>query len=177
MNAPPEHFSEHKKFREAKLLQPENILKQKTGSGGIDPALIEKGQEAINNNTIHFKPIGLTLIKKISASVENLAANKIAAEEGLEAIIQPAMQLKAEGTMFKYPSISEAGNILVNFLETVPVPDAKVIEVVKAHIQVFEALLQHEIKEADSAACQNMCQALIDACTRYHKQIGLTQPL
>ena len=39
-------LSGHKRYREAKFIEPENVIKKKSGAGGINPELLHKAQEA-----------------------------------------------------------------------------------------------------------------------------------
>src|SRR5689334_18011463 len=111
------------KIRRAELISPPNYLKEKVGSGGIDENLLTKAQALLEDNTVDFKPIADMLIDVLTEAVQNTRAGVLTGENAIEAIIYPAMQLKAQGGMFHYPLVTELSNILVNFLETVNAPD------------------------------------------------------
>jgi hypothetical protein len=164
-----ESFQEQKKVRRAELLTPPNRLKEKVGSGGIDENVIHKAQALLENNTVDFKPIAAMLMELLSEAITDAKNGNVKGEAAIEAMIYPAMQLKAQGTMFHYPLITEISNILVNFLETVTLIDKDVLDLVVAHKMSINAVLASEIKGDGGKVGKDLRDALMDACNRYYK--------
>ena len=155
-----------KKTDKAEMVVPPNRLKEKVGSGGFDEKAIVKAQDQIKNNTVDFQPIAAELM----AQLEKALTGAVKSDVVLREIMAPAMQLKAQGSMFHYPLVSEISNILVNFLETVTDIDADVIEIITAHKTSIIAALSGKIREQDRANVgKELCSALLDSCERYAK--------
>lgn len=163
-------FESQKKLRKAAIMVPQNFLKKKVGSGGIDEAVLLKAQTAIENNTIDFKPIGMALLDLLEESIKN--ADVSLGEPAIEAIIYPAMQLKAQGTMFHYALVTDISNILVNFLETVEAADKDVLEVVIGHKKALYAVLNGSMQGDGGALGRALHEELMGACNRYYKTRG-----
>jgi len=162
-------FEGQKKIRKAELISLPNRLKEKVGSGGLDETVLAKAQELLENNTIDFKPMAAMLMDVLNETITDAKAGTIKGEAAIEALIYPAMQLKAQGGMFHYPLISEISNILVNFLETVNDTDKDVLDIVVAHKMSMNAVLASQIKGDGGKVGRELRDALLDACARYYK--------
>src|SRR5688572_10224975 len=90
-------FQDQKKFRNAELLTPPNRLKEKVGSGGIDEAVLVKAQELLENNTVDFRPISLMLVDVLHETIADAKSGAIKGEDAINAMLYPAMQMKAQG--------------------------------------------------------------------------------
>jgi hypothetical protein len=159
-----------RKYRRAELISPPNRLKSVVGSGGIDPRLISKAQELLTDNKVDFSPDALVLIDELNTAIQQARAGTISGEDALERIIYPAMQLKAQGSMFHYNLITDICNILINFLETVQSLDDNVMSIVMAHKMSITAVLSGNIKGDGGKIGKELRDELMDACNRYYKK-------
>ena len=162
-------FPEQQKLRHAELISPPNRLKEKVGSGGIDETVVNKAQELLERNTIDFEPIANMMLDLLADAINDAKAGNIKGEEAIETMLYPAMQMKAQGTMFHYPLISDISHILVNFLETVNTMNRDVIDIVVAHKMSIKAVLASHLKGDGGKTGKELREALMDACTRYYK--------
>lgn len=162
-------ITEVPKRRKAELIKPPHTIKQKVGSGGIDPRLIEKAQNTIDNNDIDFIPIGQQLVDEMESAIANTRNGLLKGEAAIEAIIYPAMQMKAQGAMLQYALVTDISDILVNFLETVSSPDNDVLDVADAHKKTLQLVIVKQMKDNKNAVAAQLRQALVDACNRYYK--------
>jgi hypothetical protein len=165
-----EESQTQKKAQAAEMVVPPNKLKEKVGSGGFDEKAITKAQDQIKNNTVDFQPIAATLMTQMEKAIADARSGAAKGTAAMREILAPAMQLKAQGTMFHYPLVTEISNILVNFLETVTDIDADVLEIITAHKTSLTAVLSGKIKEADKGKVgKELCFALLNTCERYAK--------
>jgi hypothetical protein len=164
-------FRDQPKLRTARIVTPLNVLKQKIGSGGIDAATLAKAEQVLENNTIDFKPIAKELLAELDASIESARKNqKMKDEAYIEAIIYPAAQFLALGTLFHYPLISDISDNLINFLETVvPPPTQETLEIVIAHRMAIFAALHNNMMGRNPPQGAELKRQLTDACQRYYK--------
>lgn len=162
-------FPDQKKRRKAQLVTPPNLLKQKAGSGGFDPATLAKAQSALEDNKVDFKPIAVTLVNLLSERVENVKAGALKDEAAIEALLFPVMQLRAQGSMFRYPLITEISDILINFLEAVSDTDNDALDIVTAHKASLNVVLSNQMTGESGALGKSLCSELREACNRYYK--------
>jgi hypothetical protein len=162
-------FPQQPRVRDAELISPPNRLKEKVGSGGLDDAVVNKAQELLERNTIDFEPLANMMVDLLTEAVADAKAGTVKGEEAIETMLYPAMQLKAQGTMFHYPLITDISHILVNFLETVTRMDRDVIDIVIAHKMSIKAVLASHLKGDGGKTGKELREALMDACTRYYK--------
>lgn len=162
-------FPGQNKVRHAELISPPNRLKEKVGSGGIDEAVLYKAQELLERNTIDFEPLANMLMDLLAEAIADAKSGALKGEEAIETMIYPAMQMKAQGSMFHYPLITDIAHILVNFLETVTVVDRDVLDIVVAHKMSIKAILASHLKGDGGKTGKELREALMDACGRYYK--------
>lgn len=163
-------FKDQKKIRRAEYITPPNVIKRKVGSGGIDPGLIDKAQQAIEENTVDFKPIATELIAILGKGYQDTVNGTLQGEAAIESMLYPAMQLKAQGAMFHFPLVSEISDILVNFLETVTLPPSEsALEIVDAHKLAIGVVISSNMTGRTSAQGQELKTSLMEACIRYYK--------
>jgi hypothetical protein len=159
-----------KKAQKATMVVPPNQLKEKVGSGGFDEMAVVKAQDQIKNNKVDFRPIAADLLIQMDKAIADAKSGAARDAVAVREIMTPAMELKAQGTLFHYPLVSEISNILVNFLETVTSMDADALEIVAAHKTSINVVLAGRIKEEDKGKVgKELCRALLDSCDRYSK--------
>jgi two-component system, chemotaxis family, chemotaxis protein CheY len=166
-------FKAEKKIRTASLLAPPNILKKKMGSGGVDTKALALAQNFLESNTVDFKPIGAALVNALEEGLQNSKKDGVESETGIELMLYPAAQLKAQGAMFHFPFLTRIADILVTFLETVEVTDRDVFEIVAAHKVAFLYILSNHITGDGGVYGKTLQGELLDACGRYYKTRNL----
>lgn len=162
-------FANEQKVRQAEFIMPPNKLKQKAGSGGLDESILQKAEESLQKNDVDFQPIAEEFLQQIDAYLKEISEGTLTGEPAIEAIIYPAMQLKAQGTMFHFPIATDIANILVNFLETVITMDEKVAEIILAHRRSLTAVLQGKMRDPADPKGAALKTALLETCTKYYK--------
>lgn len=128
-----------------------------------------KAQELLERNTINFEPIANMLIDLLVEAIADVKSGDLKGEDAIEAMIYPAMQLKAQGSMFHYPLVSDISHILVNFLETVEDMDRDVLDIVIAHKMSIKAVLASHLKGDGGKTGKELREALMEACGRYYR--------
>ncbi len=165
-----------KKLRNAELITPPNRLKEKVGSGGIDISILERAQKIIETNTSDFRPTATLLVDLMETELGRIQNGQIKGETAIEALIYPAMQLKAQGAMFHYPLITDLSNIMVGFLEIIQDMNKDAIEIAGAFKMSIRVIIRGQIKGDGGAQGTALKNELKDACMRYfhlyHKDLA-----
>jgi len=151
------------------LLAPPHMIKQKAGSGGIDPKLVQKAQTTIDNADIDFSDIANPLLSQIDTALEQTKAGMLKRHESVEAIIYPAMQLKAHGTMFQYPLVTTLCNTLIDFLDTLTEINSIVVEIILSYQKTLKLILKQKMKGDGGKDGKALRDALEEVCERYSK--------
>src|SRR6185436_4324826 len=97
------HFNQ-KPRRKAEFIKPLNILKSKVGYGGLGDDILSKAQVLLENNTVDFQPLAEMYLANMMRGIEH-AKNPPKETDGealIAGMLYPAMQLKANGGMFRY---------------------------------------------------------------------------
>lgn len=148
---------------------PENHLKKKVGSGGFDPASLTSAQNMIENNTVDFAPLALEMSNELAALLAKARSKDLDETDLMDKIMYPIMQLKAQGGLFHYPSISAISHIVIDFLENIPELDEISIEIAEVYQKSINLIVAMKIKDENSREAKALCQEMDKACNRYYK--------
>lgn len=157
--------------KKAKFITPPNRLKLLAGSGGLPKSVIERAQKVMDEYQVDFAPEAQKLIvhmkdaasKIIEAVNENKPYNK-------EDIINPVMQLKANGGQFKYQLISDVADICLQFLENVEEYNTEALDVVAAHMTTIQIIIKNNLTGDGGKEGEHLVEELHSACTRYFQK-------
>jgi len=103
--------------RKPMFTMPPNALKLKVGDGGIPANLLKMGQSFLENNHVDFTPYAnnfLEQLKKIRATLPPSSQDTASTYAN---ILNITMQLKSNGSMFKYHLLTMVSDVLLRFLE------------------------------------------------------------
>lgn len=165
-------LGEFEKQREAEIIIPPNTLQEKVGMGGIDPVMLQRAEDFLKSNNQDFQPIADTYFDLLDKSIQRILKEEIIGDEAFEALLYPLVQLKAHGTMFKYPIVTEISGMLINFLEVIKSLDKDAADVILAHKMTLQAVLSRQIKTDKDEEGRALTEALKNACMRYFQTYG-----
>jgi hypothetical protein len=156
----------------AELIVPSRKLKEKAGSGGLDPALLAKAQQKLEANTIDFKPIGSHLLRMIDEAVNDINSGKLRGKPAIQRLLYPVMELKAQGAMFHYPLITDISDTLINFLEAMPEVNSNVLTLVSGYKMAATAIFSKNLTGTGGVTGKELRTALSDAYRRFNNNIA-----
>lgn len=149
----------------AQLIITKNRLKEKVGSGGFKAEALAKAQKSLDENTIDFIPIAIPYMEEIRNVIAGYKANPTPTAFGK--LMDPLMQLRAQGAFFKYPSISKLTDVVVDFLDSVEGIDEIILQIVVAYEASANAVLKAKLMDENAPACAALITELTAACNRY----------
>lgn len=163
-------MSEQKKpsSKKARFINPPNKIKQKAGSGGISNNVIERAQYHIETVEIDYEPEAQRHLKEIADIIA-----KLKAAEGLrpvDPLVNPVMQLKASGGMFRYQLVSDVADIALNFIESLRAMNDAALDVVQAHLHTIHIIMNHKLKGDGGKEGFALIKELENACLRYYSK-------
>jgi len=156
-------------FTPGKLVTPENTLKQKVGTGGFNETTLAKAQDNLDKNDIDFRPMATEYVTLLSTGLAGIRSGEVKHDDAIDNVMYPIMQLRAQGSLFKYPSITKISHILIDCLETVTVVDKDVLDIIEGYKKSVQAMIALQIKDENNKAAKELCDALFGACERYEK--------
>lgn len=158
--------------RKAEFIRPPNVLKEKIGSGGLSETILEKAQKLLEDNTQDFQPLGMLYLESLDRGIEHAkeAGSPGDTESAIARMLYPAMQLKANGGMFRYPLVTQIADRLVQFLEVLDGPDIEALEIIMAFHTSLRAVIHGRIAGDGGADGRELVSALDLACTRYFER-------
>lgn len=174
-----QHFNQTPR-RKAEFIEPPNRLKEKVGTGGVTKQILSKAQDLLESVSVDFPTIAEMHLDSMDSSVRYIrqvrsAGKKIGKkkeEELIDKLIQPAMQLKAHGGMFKYELVTHIADNMVHFLEVVHRMDDDAMEIIEAHNTTLRAIVHSQISGSGGQKGKALLDELHEACSRYFNKYG-----
>lgn len=147
----------------------DNNLQMKVGIGALNPKIIKRSQQVIDENNVDFAPIANSFIKQLEATINNYqSGNKNLDSTALE-ITDIVMQIKGNATTFHYQLMGQLANIMLQFLESLKEVDEDAIEIVIACYKTLRLITAKKMRGAGGDLGDALTQELKAACDRYHK--------
>lgn len=136
------------KNKKPKYLKPQNRLKSKVGSGGIDQKYIKEAEEVINNNTIDFGPYALKLLDGIKRAIDSGKENSPdkPSDTFIKTVTPSFMQIKAHGALFHYHLLTDVANNILHFMEHTKVWNADAYKLIEAHYNTMIIITKNAIQ-------------------------------
>lgn len=153
-----------------KLVKPKNKLKTKVGDGGFNDQDLKKAQIVIEKNKIDFEPIARDLFTEIEAILTSIKTKEKKANDCLGILLDALMKLRAQGSLFHYPSITHISDVIVDFLDTEKTINEDVIDILAVYRKTGDAIISLKIKDVKNKTCLTLINELRQACTRYQKK-------
>jgi hypothetical protein len=156
------------KYEHAVSIMPPNTLKQKAGSGGIDPEKLVKAQTALDNNPADFTPLAQKWLAQLDETLQSLKQDGAATGTvAINALLYPLIKLNEQGSLFGFPLITEISEIIIGLLETRPVADKNLLAVVAGHRLAISNVLSLGMKGDGGQPGALLKSSLRDAVSRY----------
>lgn len=149
----------------AKLIMPKNTLKKKVGDGGFKQSDLLKAQRSIEDNDVDFKPIADKYLALIRQALVEYNNDKSIDLHSL--LLDQLMQLRAQGSLFRYSSISAISDTVVDLLDTIKKVDATIIEIVEAYEKSTKVLLLKGVRNSEDMICKAFVTELSNVCKKY----------
>jgi hypothetical protein len=154
----------------ARYYNPPNILRQKVGTGGIEPLRLERAEDFLAKNTIEFRPFARSILEKLDKSIAIARKKDKADRATINTISGPIMEMKASGGMFNYMLVTEIAGVVLNFLENITELNDDGFEIIDVHQKTLEAIIKHNLRGDGGREGRALAQELYDACNRYRKK-------
>jgi hypothetical protein len=159
-----------KQKKEVRFYDPPNVLREKVGTGGFDPVMLERAEEFIDQHQVDFTPTANDILKRLNKAISKAKKAPKADKEIVDSISGPIMELKANGSMFHYALVSEIASVILNFLENVEELNEDGFDIIDVHQKTLEAILASGLTGDGGREGRALAQELYQACQRYKKK-------
>ncbi len=160
--------------KKAKFHTPQNNLRLKAGYGGIDPQVMERAEEYIKTNDLDFTDLAKSILDRLEKAVEAVKRDDHRSKEGINRLVGPVMEMKANGAMFKYGLLTDVADIALDFLENADYLNDDAFNIVDVHCRTFSIIVNNKLKGFGGAQGGVLIKELQEACARYHKKHSKT---
>lgn len=160
-----------------KIIQPENILRQKVGTGGLPPALIRAAQVQMEeiSRKILLPSIVMENLEWQKTVLKNFKANSILAPVALKDVQDAWSLMKGNTASFGFSLAAKIASNLNDFLDTVTVLNADTISIIEVHENAIHAVVKNNVRDKQDPIGQAILDELQRANARYvrkHSIVG-----
>ncbi len=156
--------------KKVKFHTPQNTLRLKAGYGGFDPVVMDRAETFIQTNEVDFTSIANSILERLDKAYEAVQRDNQRSKEGINRLVGPIMELKANGAMFKFSLLSDVANIALDFLEDMHHLNDDGFEIVAIHRRTLRIIVNNQLRGSGGAQGVALLKELNEACTRYHKK-------
>lgn len=131
------------------FIKPENNIKKKVGYGGLNPNVLNRAEDRLQNNNVDFKPVAAEYLTEIDIALQGMSDIKndqAAVKKRLHVMIEPVMQIKAHSAMFKFDLLGMIADSFLRFLENKKVADTKTAALSIEFYKTMKLLVDQNIK-------------------------------
>lgn len=156
--------------KDTQILPPDMTLKNKVGDGGFNDDDIAKAQSAIENNDIDFAPDAEHFLLRLGEALDVMEEQKLDDDVLLDRVLYPVLQLKAQGSLFQYPLITQISDCLVRLLEDTDKVNADLIAIIKSYKQSIHLILNKQISNTENTIGKTLYNEISAVCQRYRQK-------
>lgn len=156
--------------KKAKFHTPQNSLRLKAGYGGVDPKVMDRAEDFIKVNEYDFTDKAKEILERLDKAVEGVKRDDHRSKEGINRMVAPIMELKANGAMFKFALLTDVADIVLDFLENTDYLNDDAFEIVDIHRRTFRIIINSQLRGTGGKQGDILIDELNGACTRYHKK-------
>ncbi|PJK27560.1 hypothetical protein [Minwuia thermotolerans] len=141
---------DEKKPKDHQIIHVPNTLRAKVGSGsGVDPELIRKAQDAIDEMAEEFRVWAEKDIMKVQEMVADTPNQTGDLDKHYDRIFGVVHDLKGQGGTFGYTLLTSVGDNLCHFIDNLSAPSVDDLTVIAPHVEALRAILKHDVRGSD----------------------------
>lgn len=141
---------DEKKTKSHQIIHVPNTLRAKVGSGsGVDPQLIQKAQDAIDEMAEEFRVWAEQDIIRVQELVADTPNHADDLAEHYDKIFGVVHDLKGQGGTFGYTLLTSVGDNLCRFIGHLEEPSMDDLTIIAPHVEALRAILKHNVRGSD----------------------------
>lgn len=149
--------------QDVQIIPPDNKLKQKIGHGGFDVANIKKAEKRLETVRSEFPSIARRELHSINASLLALYDPV----HLLKDIFAAAVDLKSNGGLFSYNTISAIADSLIRFTEKLTTIDEDSLTIIQLHYDALQLVFEQGHDAMTTEQRVEMLSGLQKAVAKY----------
>lgn len=136
--------------------------------------VIDNAQKIIEQQTEDFGPLANVYLERMKSEIDNSRKelSNLDSEQAIVKVIIPCVQLKANGAMFKYGSVTIVADRCLNFLEVIKVLNDEALDILQVFHSTIKILLVNKIKKNNDDKLKALISELDKACKRFFEKNG-----
>lgn len=154
---------------DVQIIAPDNKLKQKLGHGGFDGSNIKKAEKRLAAARTEFPSIARRELHSINASLLALYDPV----HLLKDIFAAAVDLKSNGGLFSYNTISAIADSLIHFTEKLTTIDEDSLTIIQLHYDALQLVFEQGHDAMTTEQRVEMLSGLQKAVTKYKTNAGI----
>lgn len=157
----------------ARIFNVRNYLKEKVGSGGFSPFGVKRAQESMED-CARNPQMFVELSSKILENMQDVIKSYDDEDESyIKKMRPPALDLKANGEMFGYASVTLICADVLDVLQQSDEVNKDLLDLYRQLYQTVKYLLEAQKNSTADKLVGDFGREISSACERYRKKYGL----
>ena len=156
--------------KKVKITKADYKLRKKTGVGEISPHRIDLADEVIRKTDVDFIEVAEPILERLKAGIAAVDITTDNHNAMIRDIVDPVMEFKANGKMFKYDLVSHLAGIMLGFLEQIHTVDKDARDIITAHERTLSMIISKKMAGEGGVLGPALCTELNNACERYYRK-------
>lgn len=169
----PENKPDTPDMNDVEFITLPNTIKEKVGSGGIDKKIIDKAQSILREYADDYPSIAASDLLKLDRGIKMLLNKDANKNDGFKQVQLAAIDLKSNGAMFNYPTVSRMAHSLLIYTEVIKdkieTIDEAAVAIIVGHYNSIKAVVDKRQSGDVDKAAEALIAELTGAVTRYYR--------
>jgi chemotaxis protein histidine kinase CheA len=127
------------------IFMPPNVLKAKVGSGGIDPSMVRRAEQVMEDLKEEFGQWVIKDVDNLARAHEAFAAHRNALTR--DAFFRAAHDLRGQAQTFEFPLAARIANSLANLTDGQGDGTSLPMVLIEAHVDAIRLIIREQIKD------------------------------
>lgn len=159
---------EKKKGGKFSMITPPNTLATRvSGSGPISADVLKKAEAAVTKHTKSFEENAKSTVETMQALLEGLGASGPDNADAIYQIHRKAHDIRGQGGTFGYHLVTNIGDSLFKYTESLKTCDKNSLAVLNAHVDAIRAVLVNKVIGDNDPVGREIAAGLDAAVRKY----------
>lgn len=147
---------------DAELITPPNTLKEKVGSGGLPPGVLEKAAAAVEEfcRNVDFGAETREIMITINAYMQQAEADPDNCAQPLIKIFEIAHELRGQAATFEFPMVTRIASSLCQFTSARQTLSRIELDITRVHVEAMMRVIKDNVRGNNDRLAQQIIAGL-----------------
>ena len=159
--------------KKVSFYKPKNLLKEKTGIGGLPDNIIISAQRMADAVQFDFQPFAVQKIDLMKNQIKNETLLSAGNDNSVDDFLFDLIPFDVNAKLSKHRSLPLISDHLLKFVETLNHVNVDSHHVIKAHVSAMDIVTKNDPQKNNNEIIKHLLRELSDLCNRYYTKYGI----